>query len=521
MTRIKDSAIADATAAEDATGGSGGGPSRSVPSGIGPLDDRTGGLEPGGLHLLSAPPVPARTAAVVQFLQAGLDDGDQVALVTRARPDRVFEAAHRYGVGLEEAWREGRLRLLGFRGDYEVRLRRAASPEEVYRELSSLLDAPPARIAFDPGTALWEGREEGSAASAFVDFVDGHPATVLATTTRDLTGELPLSAELVSQAAAGAFELREEGGGLLRLSVRSLDGGRPAQPDVTLELKEGEGLVAPEGRPARRSSDSSGRGSDELLRLELDSALAEELEQWLRETYQVTRVGDPLDLVSRLQADEPYGLVLVSLGRERLEEGLKACRVCRRLRPGLPVVVVSDEPFRASDRAALLRAGAGECMTGGLNVEELASRLELAGTRGGPHPGASGNEAGQARPSDADDAPPASPDSPLDDAAFRAELRERLSAAGSRVFTVVRFPAGDAGGVARELAGLVRVEDGDFAGVLAGRPAAWLSDTVPSEAEGFIRRVRGTLEGAGGGTSDDTEVLGSARDAERLRELAE
>lgn len=521
MTLSKDSVIADATAV-DAKDGSGPGEPRPVATGVGPLDERTGGLEAGGLHLLSAAPVPARTALVVQFLQEGLDEGEDVALVTRTRPGRVFDAARRFGRDLEEAWRDGRLRLVGFRGDYEVRLRRAASPEEVYRELSSLLDAPPARIAFDPGTVLWEGRGEGSAASAFVDFVDGLPATVLATTTRKLAGELSLSTEMVSQASAGVFELREEGGGLLRLSIRSLAGGRPEQADVTLALKAGAGLVAPDSRPTRRSSDPAGEGSDELLRLELDGPLAQELEGWLRETYRVTRVEDPLDLVSRLQTDDPYGLVVVSLGRERLEEGLKACRVCRRLRPGLPVAVVSDEPFRASDRAALLRAGADECMTGGVNVEELASRLELAEVRGGPHPGASGDdEARHARPAAADGGPPERLREPLDAAAFRAELREGLSTDGPRVFTVVRFAAADPGGLARELAGLVRAEDGDFAGVLAGRPAAWLSDTVPSEAESFLRRVRETLGEAAGGLPGETEVLGSARDAERLRDLAE
>ncbi len=491
--------------------------SRSLSTGVEPLDERTAGLEAGGLHLLTAAPVPARTAAVAQFLQAGLDEGERVALVTRARPDRIFDAARRFGCDLEGAWLDGRLRLLGFRGDYEVRLRRAASPEEVYLELASLLGPSPTRIAFDPGTALWEGRGEGSAASAFVDFVDGTSATVLATTTRELSGELPLSSELVSQAAAGVFELREEGSGLLRLSIRSLGGGRPAQPDVTLSLKEGEGLVAPDGRPARRSSDPAAADSEELLRLQLDAPLAEELESWLRESYPVTRAGDPLDLVSRLQTDEPYGLVLISLGRDRLEEGLEACRVCRRLRPGVPVVVVSDEPFRASDRAALLRAGADECMTGGLNVEELSSRLELARSRGGTHPGAVEEaEPREAGTPAADGGPP----EPLDETDFRAALRERLSDEGSRVFTVVRIPADDPDRAAERLAGLVRSEVGDFAGVLAGRPAAWLSDTVPSEAESFLRRIREAVgETAGGGASEEAEVLGSTRDADRLHEL--
>lgn len=535
--------VTDHVRAAGVVGGAPNETSSPVPSGVGPLDERTGGLDAGGLHLLSSPPVPARTALALQFLDAGLEAGEDVALVTRTRPGRVLAAAERFGLDLEAAWRERRLRIVGFRGDYEVRLRRAASPEEVYVELASLISSDASRVVFDPGTVLWEGRGEGSAASAFVDFVEDHPATVLATTTRGVEGDLPLSTELVSHGAAGILELHEEGNGLLRLSVRKLHGARPEKPDVTLALREGEGLTATDGAPSRRSSDRPGTGSDALLRLTLEGPLGEELEDWLRTTYRVSEADDPLDLVSRLQEDEPWGLVLISLGRERLEEGRRACSVCRRLRPGLPVVAVSDEPFRASDRADLLDAGADECMTGGVNVDELASRLELARARGGAaHPRSAeergGDEAiageagGGSEPAEryngrlvadgAEDealAGESRGEGPVADAAFRDEIRKELAESGARVFTVIRFAADDPSALPRTLSGLVRAEDGDFAGLLRGQPAVCLSGTAPSESRGFLRRVRGELEEAAGGPVE-AEVLGSVRDAERLRELA-
>lgn len=496
------------------------------PTGIGPVDERTGGLSARGLFLLSCPPVPARTAAVLQFLEAGLDAGEQVALVTRSRPDRIFEAADRFGCRLEPAWRDGRLTLVGYQGDYEARLRRAASPEAVFAELRSLLDPVPARVAFDPGTALWEGRGDGSAASALVDFVDAAGVVALATTTGDLSGELPLATELVSQAASGIFELGEGTGGVFRLSIRKFEEGRPEQPDVTLALRDGEGLGAPGETPARRSSDRPAEGRGELLWLALEDGLSEEVESWIRAEYRVTDAEEPLELVSRLQTDEPYGIVLVSLTREHLTQGLRACGVCCRLRPGLPVVVVSGEPLRASDRADLLRAGADECMTGGLNVDELGSRLELAGSRSGARPEPPGPAAANGGPGGEPlnggnirgDGP--APEDPLDDRAFRRELRKRMSTSGSGVFSIVRFSAQDPRRLAATLHDLVRTDEGDFAGVLDGTAAVWLSGTVPAEADGFVRRVRESVREAAGVGWVAPEVLGSVRDTERLRELA-
>lgn len=542
-TVIDDDRAERPTPGDESTSGSvAAGAGERVPSGIEPLDERTGGLEKRGLHLLSSPPVPAREAFVLHFLRTGLDDDRHVALVTRTSPDRVIAAGERYGFPLEEAWRAERLRIVGFRGDHEVRLRRAASPEDVFVELASVLPAEVERIVFDPGAVLWEGRGDGSAASAFVDFVHETSATVLATTTRELDGGLSVASELVTQAASGVFELEEETGSLVRLTVRKLGAGRPHRSDVTLSLREGEGFRAHSGAPARRASDRPGAGSDRLLRLALDGPIGDELEDWLRDTYRVTEAEDPLDLVSRLQGDDPFGAVLISLDRGHLEEGRKACSVCRRLRPSIPAVVVSDEPFRASDRADLLRAGADECMTGTLNVEELASRLDLVRARGGGfHPGAASENDGRPGSSGASDGAvgsvpveavvdgtpptgrpgggPAGGDDragPIAEEAFRREIRRALADREASVFTVVRFSPENAGETADELVELIRTESGDFVGLLDGRAAAWLAGTAPSEAEGFLRRVREVVDVG----SLDPEILGSVRDAGRLRELA-
>lgn len=513
-----------------------------VATGIDELDRRVDGLRPGGLYVLSSPPGHARRAAVLQFAAAGLADGGRVALVTRSKPDRLLGEAEDYGLSLHAAWEEGRLTLLGFRGEYEMRLRRAGSPEEVFRELASLMEPVPPRLVFDPGSPLWEGRGDGATAHAFVDFLEETGATCLATTTTALDGGLSAATELVTQAATGLFELDEGGEGLVRLRILKLEPGGRAREEVTLSLVAGEGLTGVGEAPARRHTDVAAVGQRRALLLPLEAPLPEELASWLRARYEVDDVGAPLDLVARLQEDRSYGLVLMHLDRERLSMGLRACRVCRRLRPELSVIVLSGDAIRARDRAKLLRAGADECLTGRVNVEELASRLELVRTRGRPHPGptdgAEDREDGRGEGREAEDGGEADaggeaedrggtgaaeaaaerPD-PLDADAFRTEVRRLLEADGSRVFTVLRFRCGErADELLEHLTRIVRAEAGDRVAPLDGECAVLLPDTRPVEAQAFLERAREELSGALG-ESPEAEVLGGVRDGPRLQAL--
>lgn len=499
-----------------------------VATGIDELDRRVDGLPYGGLYVISSPPGHARTAAVLQFAAAGLDDGGRVGLVTRSKPDRLLRAAEDHGLDLRAPWQEGRLALLGFRGEYEMRLRRAGSPGEVFRELVSLLEPVPSRLVLDPGTPLWEGRGDGATAEAFVDFLEESGATCLATTTTPLDSGLSAATELVTQAATGLFELDETTEGLVRLRILKLEPGRRGREEVTLSLVAGKGLAAAKEAPGRRSTDVPAAGQRRALLLPLESSLPEELESWLRARYEVDEVGAPLDLVARLQEDRSYGLVLMHLDRERLSMGLRACRVCRRLRPELSVIALSGDALRARDRAKLLRAGADECLTGRVNVEELASRLELlrAGRRAHPGPadepedgrqagdedrrGGAGGEGGEE---------PAERPEPLDADAFRSEVRRLLAAEGGRVFTVLRFRCGErADELLEQLSRIVRAEDGDRVAPMDGECAVLMPDTRPVEAEAFLERAREELSSAVG-ESPDVEVLGGVRDGPRLQAL--
>ena len=102
-----------------------------ISSGVGPFDERVGGLRVGGLYLLAGAPGAGKLPFLLQFLAAGLEADERLAFIGGHSPEELFEQARHWGLdGLEQAWRDGRLSVLGYRGEYPRRILEAADPEE-------------------------------------------------------------------------------------------------------------------------------------------------------------------------------------------------------------------------------------------------------------------------------------------------------------------------------------------------------------------------------------------------------
>ncbi|MGD2122439.1 MAG: ATPase domain-containing protein [Gemmatimonadota bacterium] len=354
-----------------------------TPSGIEPLDRRFGGLDEGGVYLVSGTPGPAKMVMALQFIREGIRRGERVVLLTDIDQAGLLEVARAWGSPLDEAWQDGRLEIVGFQDDFELRVLRSADPEDALVELESLTPGDVARIAVDPGSMFLQGGGRSLLGKAFLEWARNRPATVCITLSVDSPETLPSSAEWLVHATNGVFLIDRLPNGLFQVGVhRSLPGRDGDDEPVTLQLRPGEGLTEPDQHPSRRFSDRPAGESDRLLLLNLGNAGSSDLEAWAQGAFRTETVVDPLDAVARMQGEGLFGCVLVHAPRHRLREAAQACRAIRPLTAGA-LVFASDDSIRSTDRVNLLEAGADDCLSGGVDFRELAARIRQAVAAGG------------------------------------------------------------------------------------------------------------------------------------------
>ena len=490
-----------ADVARDAEGASAESP--WISSGLGPLDRQLGGLTPGGLYLLSGGEVDTRHYLSLAYLRAGLASGGTAALVTQVPREHLLRRLRQWELGeVADAWSEGRLRIAGYRGGYEHRVRNAGDPGAVFGELERRIGSGVDRVALVPGRPLWEGALGPVMTEAFVEWTRRVPATVWATYQRAEVGGS--DDERLHHAATGVFQLVEDGRGRTALRIR-----KTAAADLeptTLSLDSALGAIA-------------GRASDELPRIVLMKPAGSEagesfttIRGWLGKMVEPRELDDPADLVDVLQEDPGIDAVVVFAAHDGLKEAVRACRLASSVGRA-PVVAVVGGRVRAADHAHLIRAGAAECLSGPINLSEFATRLErlVPGEGRFDRAPVGGGEDAEV------EAPAGEGGGAVSGETFRARLERGLSRHPPEVFTVVRFPREVLPSEAEErLSEAVRLEDGDLVGPVEDGVAVYLAGTSPDEAEGFLRRLASSYEGLG----ERAELLGSMRDADALRRLA-
>lgn len=484
--------------------------SRRVPSGIDPLDTRLGGLNPGGLYLLSGGDVEVRHYLSLAYLQAGVIAGDRATLVTQAPRDHLVRRLRQWDLDeLREAWNDGRLRISGYRGGYESRVRNAGDPETVFEELERRIYPDADRVALVPGRPMWEGALGPLMTEAFVEWTLRTPATVWATSQRSV--EESADDERLHHAATGVFQLTRDPRGRTALRVR-----KTADADLeptTLALDGSLGRTGGRGgRPAPLRTLLMTPSEDRT------SSSFSTLRGWLREIAETREVTDPMELLDALQERTNVDLVVVLAAQGDLESSVRACHLARSV-GSAPVVAVVEDRVRAADRAHLIRAGADECLSGPVNLGELASRLDRLLPGADRFEGAVGDGAADgADGGDGGDGGDGRPDAGvLTEEDFRSHVRRGLSREPPEVFTVVRIPGEALPEEAGERLGrIVRREDGDVVGPVGDGMAVYLAGTSPDEALGFLSRLASTY----GDIDGETELLGSVRDAGTLRRLA-
>jgi DNA-binding response OmpR family regulator len=479
---------------------------KRIQTGIAPFDERTDGLKAGAVYVLAGAPGTGKLAMVLQFLHVGLEAGERVALLTSTTPDQLFEQAEHLGFDFKSAWTGGRLRLLGFGGDFDRLLLSAAEPSQVFDELSELVGTV-SRVGVDPGKPLWETRAGTSQASRFLAWGREHAATVLATVASDLEDTLSPATEWVLQSATGVFKLDRLPNGLRQLWVRRMSPPTDLQAPISLALVPGKGFCEPVGRFDRRSTDTPIGSERRLLLLKLSDAVPEELLGWARNRYDAIETTEPLRVVSRLQEGEEFGLVLVYLDRDHSGEAAEACRAIRPL-TGAPIILATDDRLRATDRTLALDAGANDFLSDNFSLVELASRIDRAWRA----------SSGLPLPRVEDEEVPAAQQGVLEADEFAHRVDERISNLQALPFAMVQFhcSGNKSNTLGQVLADQVR-DAGDFVGKTPAGFGVVLQGARPRQAEGYLGRVRHALSQLEGGPPDfSVSVHSSATDAETI-----
>ena len=484
----------------------------NINTGIEPLDKRLGGIRAGGIYVVAGVPGSGKLVSSLQFLNAGLPGGGQVALLTGAAPEQVFEQASHWGFGLKDAWKKGQLRVLGFSRDFEHRLLRAADPRDVFDELSSLMGPHVDRLAVDPGKSLWETRAGTTLASRFIEWVQSADVTVWATLGSGVADSSSPAGEWVMQAASGVFEFERLSTGVRQLWIRRVTPASDIQRPINLELVPGVGLQHSTGRLERGGTDAPIGNERRLCLINLAQEIPGELVGWANKRYDVVKVDDPLRLVTRLQDGDSYGVILIYVDRAHTGDATEACRAVRPFTIA-PIILAADDRLRAADRTAALDAGANDFLSDSFEMAELASRIDRAAqsVRGlAPPRRSSEQKIGKV------------PSVLLNYDLFASEIRERLDTSDGSIFTlvVIRKSA-----IPEELLGdallqQVRSDVGDIAGLVASGYGVVLQGARPSQADAFLGRLRRALKSEAVMFEDlDVQLFNSASEPDRIVEF--
>jgi len=501
-----------------AEGGEGAPSSRSIPSGIGPLDERIGGLQRGGSYLIVGAPRPAKMVAALQFLNAGIARGERAALLSDADVESALGVARAWGFDFERPWKEGVLQILGFREDFELRAVRSIEPEEILEELEILVGREVTCIAVDPGSMFLDGGAKSPLGAAFLRWARAHPATVCSTFSVDGdAGSLPSSADWLVNATTGRLivEWRSE-----EIYDVTLTHAVPApgerEETIAVQLKPAAGLVPPEAGLSRRGRDRPGVDEGRLLLISLGGSHAADVELWAKGAFRADVVTEPFEAVARVQGDASFGGVLVYASRARVREAVTACRALRPLTRAA-IVFASDDAVRSTDRIQIMEAGADDCLSGGLDFRELDLRIRQAIASGSkPIPAA----VKQAREQLEDRG------GSVTHARFQEELKLRSADPVLKFFCVLDVTAGglDVHTVERILVEQVRADTGDLVTADTVRCAVLLQGAREGQLGPFLERLRARLRergGAANGPEPAVEVLSSPADSDRISALLE
>ena len=484
-------------------------------SGIAPIDARLGGLLTGRAHVVSGAPGTGKSLACLEFLHAGLEAGEQVAMLTHDDPADLLAQAEFLGMDLESALREERFALVRYQLDFSGRFGRSPQPSIAFTELRELLGAcAPRRMAIDSIAPIVDaGSAAGAGIGAMLEFLDSCSATALLTYPGDFSGRYDRRLEPIVQRAAAVLHLENRHDGHL-LHVRKVRFAVSSTAPVSFSIRAGAGLVVTDGA-RRRAEDLPEETRRRLLVLSsAESPAPDDVLDALRDRFDVAvRTMEPGSIATPL----PTSAILVHARRDSFEGALTTVRGLRERGVVSPIAIASASALRAVDRTRALRAGADDFLDSDLRPDELLLRVERLARLGRSAATPSAEEHARTEGDGAD--------SVLDERTFRGAVNARLASTVAPYFTMVRLKPIDArpesvGTLAEAARAHLRVESGDLAGRLNGSVAVFLQSARRKDVAPFVSRMRDAWRAAGGGDLD-VEMLAFPAEREAVRRMLE
>ena len=444
-------------------------PGRMVSTGIGALDTRLGTLVPGRHYAVTGEPGSGKTTVALHFIAAGLEAGEQCAIVTQESAGDLLAHADHIGCELRSALRDGRLVLVRIRPDFPRRYGRLRKPAAVREELGELLAERgmlPDRLVIDSAAPFLDGsRGSGELVDVLGDFLDDARGTTYLTVPGEPGGGRGRFHDRVITSAAGVFHVSRSGGERRELSIRKLRQKAHRADPFLFDIRPGVGIV--DGIRSWEPEAQPDEARQRVLVLDEHGVIPGHFLAALGESFTLDRFGSLETGFSDIVGGG-YGALVLGLDPYHPNLTLDLAYSLRNSGNGAPILFIAPrEGLRDSTRVRALRAGADDFLTDEASPVEVLERVDAATGRG-PRRGSPAISQSPVQPVDARGRPRLMTPGELSNAIERV-----TSDPSPPMFALLAIrPRGGPGQAWTILQDRVRLKDGDLVALLDDRSIA-------------------------------------------------